>query len=95
MISVPKYARITTMTDGKDWWRLQVDTGRRTARFTSSRDSADISSFQYNEPDKEHVQLNGIFHGDSLQITLKRIDLNSFTLMSRGFHWINEYPYNQ
>ena len=25
---------------------------------------------------------------------MKRMDLQKFTLVNRGFHWINELPYN-
>lgn len=95
IINYPTYARTTTMADRKDWWRLKLDTMQRTARFTALKDSTDIVSFQYSKPDKEHLQLKGVFRKDSLLIYLKRMDIDSFKLVSRGFHWVNEYPDNQ
>lgn len=39
--------------------------------------------------------LKGMRGRDSVQITLNIKDKNSFYLMNRGFHWINEYPNNR
>jgi len=33
--------------------------------------------------------------GNTIYVRLKRFDEKNFRLMSRGFHWINEYPYNR
>ncbi|MDG1572802.1 hypothetical protein OZ410_10795 [Robiginitalea sp. M366] len=41
------------------------------------------------------LQLIGTFQGDSLKIDLKRIPEDSYYLMARKFHWINEYPNNR
>lgn len=31
----------------------------------------------------------------AFRVTLKKIDHQQFLLLKRGFHWINEYPYNR
>jgi hypothetical protein len=49
------------------------------------------SLFRYTRPDSEHV----VLFGDSLVIKLRRIDPSKFLLMNRGFHWINERPFNR
>jgi uncharacterized membrane protein YphA (DoxX/SURF4 family) len=41
------------------------------------------------------LTLRGTLQTDSLNIVLKQFDHNSFTLNKRGFHWVNEYPYNR
>ena len=33
--------------------------------------------------------------GETIQAKLRRADEKSFLLTSRGFHWINEYPFNR
>jgi hypothetical protein len=92
IISYPGYARITQMTDSTVWATLKVDTVDRTVDFTFGED---LSSMQYALPDSTHLVLSGMIDGDSLNITLKKYDLKRFPLISRGFHWINEYPYNR
>lgn len=49
------------------------------------------SLFSYTRPDTEHV----VLQGDSQVIKLKRIDPSKFLLVNRGFHWINERPFNR
>ncbi len=34
-------------------------------------------------------------NGEAIQTKLRRIDDKSFLLTSRGFHWINEYPFKR
>src|SRR5581483_9352814 len=46
----------------------------------------------YSRPDADHVLLKGLPEGD---VRLKKIDASKFLLLSRGFHWINEYPLNR
>lgn len=47
--------------------------------------------FTYTEPDASTV----IVQEGYRVITLKRIPEASFVLPNRGFHWINEYPFNR
>jgi hypothetical protein len=41
-------------------------------------------------PDRMH--LTGKLAGRPVNMALQRVDLNSFILRSRGFHWVQEYP---
>lgn len=52
-------------------------------------------SFKFTWTDPSHLLLQGAFDGAPLEVRLKKKDASDFPLMSRGFHWINEYPYNR
>lgn len=41
------------------------------------------------------VQLHGTFHGESLTVKLRRAPEREWLLETRGFHWVNEYPFNR
>jgi hypothetical protein len=49
--------------------------------------------FTYVRPDAEHVELRGELGGASL--AMSRVDTSHFLLLSRGFHWVNEFPLNR
>jgi len=49
----------------------------------------------YYQIKKDTMRLTGKWKDDTLNIVLKRVDEKKFTLTSRGFHWINEQPYNR
>jgi len=57
-------------------------------------DTSNATSFTYRR-DGDYLLLNGKMGNDTVFIKLKRFDEKNFRLMSRGFHWINEYPYNR
>jgi hypothetical protein len=58
-------------------------------------DTLTKASFNYIKDGDDHLILTGKMGNDSLFVKLKRYDEKRFRLMSRGFHWINEYPYNR
>ena len=37
----------------------------------------------------------GDLNGAQATVTLRRIDLTKIPLLTRGFHWINENPFNR
>ena len=44
-------------------------------------------------PTPDQLTLDGSMGGHPIHAELKRVDLRKFTLVNRGFHWINEYPF--
>jgi hypothetical protein len=38
--------------------------------------------------------MTGQWKGRDIVVTLTRVD-DKFPLLTRGFHWINEYPHNR
>jgi len=50
-------------------------------------------SYQYVEPDS--LVLTGDLEKNKINLTLKLYDWEKTQLIRRGFHWINEYPYEK
>ena len=53
------------------------------------------SGFAYSTPAPETLRLDGRYSGRALSVTMRRVDESEFRLINRGFHWINESPYNR
>jgi hypothetical protein len=51
--------------------------------------------WQYTQPDAEHLTLAGDYAGHALAMKLRRRPEREHRLETRGFHWINEAPYNR
>ena len=49
----------------------------------------------YQQRDANLLVLNGLWKEDSVTINLKRRPKRDFLLLTRGFHWINEEPFNR
>ncbi|TWF34906.1 hypothetical protein FHW36_110105 [Chitinophaga polysaccharea] len=72
---------------------MKTDTVHHTLSFWSERDTVHL---RIGDQLAAHglLMLESKMNGDSLHIALKQQDLNAMPLISRGFHWVNEYPFN-
>jgi hypothetical protein len=48
----------------------------------------------YEQPEPDRLVIEGTFDKHQLKVRLHRVDQSEFLLLNRGFHWINETPYN-
>ncbi|MEU6830226.1 DoxX family protein [Nocardia beijingensis] len=54
---------------------------------------ARLGAFTFTQPGPDALALTGELNGTPVTLSLDRMDLNSFPLRSRGFHFVQEYPY--
>lgn len=54
---------------------------------------SEANPFQYKRTGEDQLHLLGVYRGDSLSINFRRKPLSDFTLLNRGFHWVNEKPF--
>ena len=60
------------------------------------RDNSDWKAeFSFEEIDPELITLSGEMDGHKTNAKLVRFDESKFLLRNRGFHWIQEYPFNR
>jgi hypothetical protein len=46
----------------------------------------------WSKPDASHLILKGTLDGNPISMKLRQVE---FPLLNRGFHWINEFPFNR
>jgi hypothetical protein len=85
---------VRRMDDTSNRYRLEHDSKKRTLALWPDT-SAVHDTLAYAWADSSHLALSGVLGGDSIQVGLRKLDATSFPLMSRGFHWVNELPYNR
>lgn len=87
------------MDDSSDesqrYYRLALDPRKRTLQLRGFRDQEPTSSFAYRQPAPGLLTLEGTYEGHKVKAKLRRADDSRFLLKARGFHWINEYPFNR
>lgn len=96
------FAVVKTMNAVTKPYRFIIDTtDTKTFALDSSQMQISVYKGDYNQQKNFTLQktdttmhLQGILYGDTLDIQLKALDLSKMRLTSRGFHWVNEYPYN-
>jgi hypothetical protein len=89
-----EYGRLTKMNDSSDRFEISVDTAKGRITFTGREDST-VTQLSYKAIDTGTLLISGIMDADTLHVLLKRKNLDDYLLISRGFHWVNEYPLNR
>jgi hypothetical protein len=88
-------ATVKMMNDSLKRYSFTPDTVKKTVDLFTYSDTLDKSTLHYYNPDLTHLILTGKLKDDSVYIVMQKLDLNKLRLINRGFHWINEYPYNR
>ncbi|MBB5395869.1 hypothetical protein [Mucilaginibacter sp. AK015] len=94
-ISYAGRARVIMSDDTSRMHDFKIDTLKHTIDMYSYADTTGKAHYTYSQPSKDVLLLKGTMRKDSISIRLKKYDLQNFRLLNRGFHWINEYPYNR
>lgn len=81
-------------------YRMTTDESAGTVRLAALPDSSRVHVLSYRLDQAEagageRLVLSGLFDGASIRVTLRRREASDFLLVNRGFHWINEYPFNR
>jgi uncharacterized membrane protein YphA (DoxX/SURF4 family) len=76
-------------------YKLTLDVVQKTATLSQDWDKSFHATLRYAQPDPAHLVLEGTIKDDRLEVRLRKIDESSVPLLSRGFHWISEHPFNR
>lgn len=91
----PKAIAIQLMSDSRLRYGLDLDSEARTMALVPPFDRARRTVFSYDQPEPGRLSMEGTLDGRKIRARLRRVDSPEFRLMNRGFHWINEYPFNR
>jgi hypothetical protein len=89
----PTFVRVQAMNDTLTFYRATIDTAARTLTLTMP-DSA-TAPLSFARPTPERLVIDGTLHARVIRVELSLRTADSFPLRSRGFNWIQEYPFNQ
>src|SRR5262249_3362149 len=82
---------VRTMTEELQYFRMEDDPEKSSLTLTTMK--ADMCTLPYARPYPEHPLVEGQYQNEPLKVQLKKVDSSKSSLMGRGFHWINEYPF--
>jgi hypothetical protein len=72
-----------------------IDANKKTIALTKDGDKNWKSDFTYQSPAPNQLILDGTMDGRKVHMQLQLLDRNKLLLVSRGFHWVQEKPYNR
>ncbi len=89
-----EYSAWARFANGKnERFSLNYDNLKNTIIFNNRTDSTDKFTFKYF---KKNKKLAGKFRNDTFEIVLEKENITKkYLLETRGFHWVNETPFNR
>ena len=91
----PTMLAVQLMSDRRIRYMLNLDPSAKTMVLTKRDDPAWKVELTYQEPEPGVIALEGTIDRQTIRAKLRRTDNPDFLLINRGFHWINEYPFNR
>jgi hypothetical protein len=92
------FTTVTTfqrMDDSFIGYSSSINEQGRTLNLTKGNDKNWKTSFTYTRPAPNQLSLDGTMDGHKVQMQLKLFDRDKLTLVNRGFHWVQEYPFQR
>jgi uncharacterized membrane protein YphA (DoxX/SURF4 family) len=91
----PTLMVLDRMNEARSYFRSTIDTSKHTVALASRADPKWKAAFTYARPASDQLILDGSLDGHPAHIQLRLVDPHTFQLVSRGFHWVQEYPINR
>jgi uncharacterized membrane protein YphA (DoxX/SURF4 family) len=95
VFDVPERMSFQRLDDSFERRAAAIDVGNKTLTLTKDDDKNWKASFTFTRPATDQLTLDGSMDGHSVHLQLKLFDRNQFLLINRGFHWIQEHPFNR
>lgn len=95
IFDVPTRAAFQKMDESLARYGAAIDTKDNTLKLTKNDDPNWKASFAYTRSAPDRLLLDGEIDGHKERMELQLVDRSKFLLVSRGFHWIQEYPFNR
>jgi len=91
----PERAAFERMNETYAYYGARIDAKNGTLTLTKDDDKNWKADFQFQRAAQDQLQLDGKMDGHAIHLRLELMGSDKFVLLSRGFHWIQEYPYNR
>lgn len=83
------------MDRSRAYYGIKWDKIQKSFALVAGKNSTWKANFTVDHPDANKLALTGDFDGYPTEMKLHKLDDSALLLTKRGFHWINEYPFNR
>jgi uncharacterized membrane protein YphA (DoxX/SURF4 family) len=91
----PERMNYQRMDDSFGGYATAINVNDRTLALTKYDDKNWKADFHFERAAPDQLALDGKMDGHTIHMQLQLVGRDKFLLLTRGFHWIQEYPYNR
>lgn len=95
IFSDPTRVRLQLMDNSFLRYASAIKPADSTLTLTKDGDKDWKAAFTFQRRAPDQLSLEGDMDGHKLHVDLRLVDPNKFLLINRGFHWVQEYPFNR
>jgi uncharacterized membrane protein YphA (DoxX/SURF4 family) len=91
----PQTITFQRMDDSFAYYGASINVNDKTIALTKYTDKNWKGSLSFQRLGADRLTLDGNMDSHRIHMQLQLVDRSKFMLVSRGFHWIQEYPFNR
>jgi hypothetical protein len=91
----PERMTVERMNGEFTGYKISLKVDAKTLELSRSNGKNSKSDLTFQLPAPGRLVLNGMLDGHKVRMQLEVMDRNQFLLVNRGFHWVQEYPFNR
>src|SRR5262249_39566994 len=95
VLQSPEFAAAQTMDDNFTRYAVAIDQAKNSITLTERGSKDPAATFHFERPSTGQLILDGVLSGRPVHVKLNLLDREKLLLVSRGFHWVQEYPFNR
>jgi hypothetical protein len=95
IFEIPSRVTLQQMDESSTRYGASIDAKRNTLELSKSDDKNWKAHFVFQRPAPDRLILDGEMEGQKIHMELELVDASKFQLVSLGFHWVQEYPFNR
>lgn len=89
------YVAVQSREGTMQYYFQKTDAAKGIITITSYRNRRGSGTLRFISNPPNSLRLSGRLGNQRVLATLRREDTSKLLLLNRGFHWINEYPFNR
>jgi hypothetical protein len=91
----PERMTVQRMNGEFTHYNVSLKMDAKSLKLTRNNGKNAQSNLTFQQPAPGQLVLNGMLDGHKVHMQLEVMDRNQFLLVNRGFHWVQEYPFNR
>ncbi len=95
IFQIPESVNCQMMDDSFHRFAVKLDTKAASLALSEPDAKEPKGKLAFQRPALDRLLLDGQMDSHNLHVELRRMDHEKLLLVSRGFHWVQEYPFNR